>query len=237
MVGCTWGHMRAVTYARVSTGRQAESGLSIEDQADRMRSELQRRGWSLLAEHVDAGRSGRTGTTRPALTAALDTLSTGDANALVVAKLDRLARSTIQLARIMHRAETEDWSLVILSPELDTSTPAGRLTATVLGAVAEYESELIAERARMTHRALRSHGRRSGQPPVLADPTRLEIASRRADGEALAAIAADLNNRGEPTARGGRWHPSTIAHVARSVDLDAALADTADGMLEVLDLQ
>lgn len=223
MTGATGGHMRAITYARVSTGRQAESGLSIEDQADRMRSELDRRGWSLVAEHVDAGRSGRTGTTRPALSAALESLSAGEADALVVAKLDRLARSTIQLARIMHRAEAEGWSLVILDPDLDTSTPAGRLTATLLGAVAEYESELIAERARMTHRRRRLAGKRPGQAPLLPEQVRREVAGRRAAGETLAAIAADLNTRAVPTARGGRWHPSTVAHVARSVALDAEL--------------
>jgi len=216
--------MRAITYARVSTGRQAESGLSIEDQAERMRSEVERRGWEVAAELVDAGRSGRTGSTRPALAEALDALAAGDADALVVAKLDRLARSTIQLDRIMQRADAEGWSLVILEPDLDTSRPEGRFTATILGAVAQYESELIAERARMTHRRRRLAGKRPGQAPLLPEQIRQEVATRRATGETLATIAEDLNTRAVPTARGGRWHPSTVAHVARSVALDAELA-------------
>lgn len=216
--------MRAITYARVSTGRQAESGLSLEDQADRMRQEVARRGWTVTAEAVDAGRSGRAGKARPELEAALDALAAGDADALVVSKLDRLARSTIALARIMATSQAEGWSLVILDPDLDTSTAAGRLTATLLGAVAEYESELIAERARMTHRQRRTAGKRCGQPPLLPDPVRLEIAHRRAAGATFAAIADDLNARNVPTARGGRWHPSTVAHVCQSVALDAELA-------------
>jgi DNA invertase Pin-like site-specific DNA recombinase len=217
------GVVRAITYARVSTGRQAESGLSLEDQAVRMRSEVARRGWTVTAEAVDAGRSGRTGKLRPALADALEALAAGDADALVVAKLDRLARSTIALARIMATSQTEGWSLVILDPDLDTSTAAGRLTATVLGAVAEYESELIAERARMTHRQRRTAGKRPGQSPLLPDAVRLEVATRRAQGATFAAIADDLNTRSVPTARGGRWHPSTVSHVCRSVALDAEL--------------
>lgn len=219
--------MRAITYQRVSTGKQAESGLSLEDQADRMGRELARRGWEHLGTYTDAGRSGRTMTGRPELAAALEVLAAGDADALVVAKLDRLARSTIDLAGLMRRAQAEGWALVILDPDLDTSTPAGKLTATVLGAVAEYESELIADRARMTHRRRRLAGKRAGQSPVLADTVRLEVANRRRQGDTLAAIADDLNARGVPTARAGRWHPSTVAHVARSVALDAELAEVA----------
>jgi len=219
--------VRAFTYQRVSTGKQAESGLSLDDQADRLEAELARRGWEHAATYTDAGRSGRNMTRRPELRAALEALAAGEADALVIAKLDRLARSTIDLARVMARAQAEGWSLVILDPDLDTSTPAGKLTATVLGAVAEYESELIADRARMTHRRRRLDGKRAGQAPQLSDAVRLEVAARRSQGETLAAIATDLDARGEPTARGGRWHPSTVAHVARSVALDADLEGVA----------
>jgi YD repeat-containing protein len=211
----------------VSTGKQPESGLSLDDQADRLAAELARRGWDHAATYIDAGKSGRSMARRPELRAALEVLAAGEADALVVAKLDRLARSTIDLARIMVRAQAEGWSLVILDPDLDTSTPAGKLTATVLGAVAEYESELIADRARMTHRRRRLAGKRAGQAPQLPDAVRLEVAGRCDQGETLAAIAADLDARGVPTARGGRWWPSTVAHVARSVALDADLEEVA----------
>lgn len=215
--------MQAITYSRVSTGKQAESGLSLEDQAERMCREVARRGWTLTASYVDAGRSGRTGKARPELEAALAALSAGEADALVVAKLDRLARSTIALARIMQTSQTEGWSLVILDPDLDTSTAAGRLTATVLGAVAEYESELIADRAKMTHRRRKQAGKRPGMAPLLADDIRHRIAADRTAGATFAAIADTLNAESIPTARGGRWHPSTVRHVCQSVALDAEL--------------
>jgi len=219
--------MRAITYHRVSTGKQAESGLSLDDQADRTTADLARRGWEHVGTYTDAGRSGRSMTGRPELRAALAELASGEADALVVAKLDRLARSTIDLARVMAQAQAEGWALVILDPDLDTSMPAGKLTATVLGAVAEYESELIADRARMTHRRRRMVGKRAGSAPELPAAVRSEIAACRRQGDTLAAIAADLDARGIPTARGGRWHPSTVAHVVRSVALDAELAEIA----------
>ena len=217
---------RAISYQRVSTGRQADSGISLDDQAARIESEVERRGWTLTEVMVDEGRSGRKMQNRPALVAALDVLARGDADALVVAKLDRLARSTIDLASIMGRSQREGWALVILDPDLDTSTPAGKLTATVLGAVAEYESELIGERARMTHRHRRALGLRAGQHPVVDAEVRSEIATRRTQGETLASIAHDLNTREVPTARGGRWHPSTVSHIVRSVALDSELTST-----------
>ena len=219
--------MRAITYARVSTGKQAESGLSLDDQAERMGRELDRRGWELVEAHTDAGRSGRTGKSRPALEAALDALAAGEADALVVAKLDRLARSTIALSRIMQTSQEQGWALVILDPDLDTSTAAGRLTATVLGAVAEYESELIADRARMTHRRRKAAGHRAGQAPILSDELRHRIADTRTGGASFARIADELNAEGIPTAKGGRWHASTVRHVCMSVEREAELEGIA----------
>ena len=219
--------MRAITYARVSTGKQAESGLSLDDQAERMGREISRRGWELVEAHTDAGRSGRTGKSRPALEAALDALAAGEADALVVAKLDRLARSTIALSRIMQTSQEQGWALVILDPDLDTSTAAGRLTATVLGAVAEYESELIADRARMTHRRRKAAGHRAGQAPILSDELRHRIADTRTGGASFARIADELNAEGIPTAKGGRWHASTVRHVCMSVEREAELEGIA----------
>jgi DNA invertase Pin-like site-specific DNA recombinase len=219
--------MRAITYSRVSTGKQAESGLSLDDQAERMGREVERRGWELVEAYTDAGRSGRTGKARPALDAALASLAAGEADALVVAKLDRLARSTIALSRIMQTSQEQGWALVILDPDLDTSTAAGRLTATVLGAVAEYESELIADRARMTHRRRKAAGKRAGQAPILSGKLRHRIANTRLGGASFARIADELNAEGIPTAKGGRWHASTVRHVCVSVERDAELEGIA----------
>lgn len=216
--------MRAVTYARVSTGRQAESGLSLDDQADQTDAAVARRGWALVARYVDAGRSGATVAGRPELRRALDALHRGEADALVVAKLDRLARSTLDLASMMATAKREGWALVVLDLDVDTSTPAGELLAGIVGNVAQYERRLIAARSSMTHAQRRRRGLRAGEPPRLDLALRTSIAARNAAGEPLAAIARALNDDGTPTARGGRWYASTVAHVVRSVALDVNLA-------------
>ncbi len=128
------GDMRAVMYRRVSTGKQVESGLSLEDQGNRVEAEVASRGWEHTASYTDAGRSGRNLARRLQLRAALGVLAAGEADALVVAKLDRLARSTIDLAEIIRRSETQGWALVILDLDLDTSTPAGKMAVTMMGA-------------------------------------------------------------------------------------------------------
>lgn len=215
--------VRAIAYARVSTDRQAASGLSLDDQLDRTSEAIERRGWTLADVSVDAGYSGATVSGRPALSEALDALRRGDADALVVAKLDRLARSTLDLASMMARSRSEGWSLVVLDLDVDTSTPSGELLTGIVGTVAQYERRLISERARMAHRQRRRRGLRAGQAPELDDDLRRSIARRHAGGESLASIARSLNSENVPTARGGSWYASTVRHVCASVALDAEL--------------
>jgi DNA invertase Pin-like site-specific DNA recombinase len=214
--------MRAITYARVSTGRQAESGLSLDDQATQTAEAVARRGWQLAARYIDTA-SAASMSGRPQLAAALDRLARGEADALVVAKLDRLARSSLDLATLLARAQRERWSLVVLDLDVDTSTPTGELLASIVGTVAQYERRLIAARASMTHAQRRRRGLRAGEPPRLDPALRTSIAARVSGGESLHSIARSLNEAETPTARGGRWYPSTVAHVARSVALDVAL--------------
>lgn len=216
--------MRAITYTRVSTGKQAESGLSLDAQQADTDADARRRGWTVVHRATDAGKSGTSMTGRDALNDALDRLARGEADALIAATHDRLARSTIDLTRLIARARTEGWKLIVLDLDLDTSTPAGELVMTVMAAMAQYESRLISARVSMTHAQRRRRGLRAGTPPVLLDDLRRSIADRHAAGESLAGIARDLNASHVPTARGGRWFASTVAHVVRSVALDAELA-------------
>ena len=67
---------------------------------------------------------------RPAIADALERLKSGEATVLVAAKLDRLSRSVLDFAKLLERSEKEGWGLVLLDLDLDTTTPAGRLTLT-----------------------------------------------------------------------------------------------------------
>jgi DNA invertase Pin-like site-specific DNA recombinase len=161
--------LRIIGYVRVSTEEQAASGLGLHDQEAVLRAEGERRGWNLEII-VDAGASGST-LERPGLKAALQALARRDADGLIVAKLDRLSRSsTIDFLELMLWFEDVGARLVALDLGVDTGTPAGRLVATVLAAVAEWERETIRARTKAALAALRAQGKPAGRPPSPTAP-------------------------------------------------------------------
>ena len=218
--------VRAITYHRVSTDEQAASGLGLDAQQARTLAAVDARGWSLVATYADNGRSGKD-MRRPELAAALEALDAGRADVLIVAKLDRLSRSVLDFARITERARARGWSVVALDVDVDTSTPTGGLVANITSSVAQWEREIIAARTSEALQAKKARGARLGRPVTLPDAVRYRIADERDAGRTLQAIADDLNAEQVPTARGGRWYPSTIAKVLNSVALDADAARLA----------
>jgi DNA invertase Pin-like site-specific DNA recombinase len=115
----------------------------------------------------------------------------------------------------------------VVDADVDTTTASGRLFVNVLMAMAEFESQRISERTAASHRVRRATGRRAGQHPELPAEVRARIVDEIAQGDrSLRSIAAGLNADKVPTARGGAWYASTVAHVARSVALEAELAAT-----------
>jgi DNA invertase Pin-like site-specific DNA recombinase len=220
----TNGALRAITYGRVSTGRQAASGISLDDQADKLAEVVSNRGWVHIAHLTDPGLSGRKMTNRKGLLDALARLNRNDADVLVAAKIDRVSRSTTDFARLLDQAEKKGWKLVVLDADVDTTTAAGRLLVDVVSAAASFESRRIGERAKSVHAVRRSQGKRAGQSPVLPEVIRSRIASEHAAGRTLNAIALALNQEGVPTAKGGKWYASTIKHVIHSVEVDNELA-------------
>jgi DNA invertase Pin-like site-specific DNA recombinase len=220
----TNGALRAITYGRVSTGRQAASGISLDDQAEKLAEVVASRDWVHIAHLTDPGLSGRKMTNRKGLLDALGRLDRNEADVLVAAKIDRVSRSTTDFARLLDQAEKKGWKLVVLDADVDTTTAAGRLLVDVVSAAASFESRRIGERAKSVHAVRRSQGKRAGQTPLLPEVVRLRIASDHAAGKSLNAIAATLNEEGVPTAKGGKWYASTISHVVRSVDVDRVLA-------------
>src|SRR4051794_14789573 len=98
--------MRVAAYVRVSTDEQHKSGAGLEAQRQVIASEVERRGWEVAELFEDTGYSARD-LKRPGIQAALAVLADGAADALVVAKLDRLSRSMLDFTSIMARAATE----------------------------------------------------------------------------------------------------------------------------------
>lgn len=211
---------RALGYIRVSTTEQADSGLGLEAQQAAIRTTAQLRGWELVDIVTDAGISG-TRSARPGLDAALARMKAGDADLLVVAKLDRLSRSLLDGAGYMATAKAQGWALVDVASSLDMSTPQGRMVAGMLLSAAQYESEMNGARTREAMANLpdevRDRMRHGGRPRALAPETESLIRYMRGQGKSLAVIAEELTADGVPTAAGGRWWPATVGKVlARS---------------------
>jgi DNA invertase Pin-like site-specific DNA recombinase len=212
--------MHVIGYLRVSTEEQARSGLGMDAQRERIASEAERRGWN-VEWITDDGYTAAT-LDRPGITAALAALWRHEADALVVAKLDRLSRSLLDFAGLMERAQREKWNVVCLDLGIDLSTPQGQLMANVMASFAAYERELIRQRTRDALRALRARGVRLGRPVVVSPAVRALVGQWRAAGATWQGCADALNASDVPTAHGGRqWYASTARSVMRSAELDA----------------
>jgi len=217
--------LAVVGYVRVSTEDQADSGAGLAAQKSAIALEADRRGWRLLAIHEDAGISGKAMANRPALAAALAAVEAGEADALVVAKLDRLSRSMLDAATLLERAGREGWALVVLDLGIDLTTPAGEAMAGMAAVFSQFERKLIAQRTKAAMAAKRAAGARFGRPRQLPVAVVERIVSDRAAGSTLQAIADALEAEDVATAQGGaRWYPATVAAVLRSgaLDVDAA---------------
>ena len=178
--------MKAALYARVST----TNGQDPEMQLRELREYCERRGWTMAGEYVDTGISGAK-EKRPELDRMMADAHRRRFDAVVVWKFDRFARSVSHLLRALETFKALGIDFVSLSEQMDTSTPTGKMVFTVLGAVAELERSLIAERVRAGLRNARAKGKKLGRPKVDVDAAR--IAHLRASGHSWNAITSQLN--------------------------------------------
>jgi site-specific DNA recombinase len=216
--------MKAVLYTRVSTDEQANQGVSLAVQEERLRAYCVARDWQVVAVYADAGASGKT-LDRPALGRLLEDLQRGDRpDVLVVFKLDRLTRRVRDLGWLLERLGKLGVQLASLAESLDASTATGRLLINLLGSVAQWEREAIAERTSAALQYKRRQLRVYGQVPYGFDrdgdrlvPNAAELAivkeiydRRHRGGQSLQAIARELNAQGVRTKRWGRWHAEQV---------------------------
>lgn len=175
--------MLAAVYARCST---INAGQDPSMQTRELTEYCQRRGWEVFDLYVDNGVSGRKDS-RPALNRLM-----GDAHArrfdvVVCWRFDRFSRSVSHLCRALETFNALDIQFVSLCEQVDTSTPTGKLVFTILGAVAEGERNIIAERVRSGLKNARAKGKRLGRPTKSVDVDRIK--SLRASGHSWRTIA------------------------------------------------
>lgn len=127
---------------------------------------------------------------RDALEAALRFVRKGDA--LVVTKLDRLARSVPDLVRIMQQLEQREATLTILDLNLDTASPSGRLMMNLCGSIAQFEREIMLQRQREGISAAKAQGKYRGRAPTARRKSD-EVIALHSSGTGAAEIAQTLN--------------------------------------------
>jgi DNA invertase Pin-like site-specific DNA recombinase len=166
--------VRVSIYSRVST-----LGQDTDMQTTELRDYCERRGWNLVQEYSDHGVSGAR-ESRPELNRLIADARKRRFDSVVVWKFDRFARSVSHLLRALEEFRSLGIEFVSLSEAVDTSTPTGKMVFTVLGAVAELERSLIAERVRAGLRNAKAKGIRLGRPRCDVSPS--EVRRLRAQG-------------------------------------------------------
>jgi DNA invertase Pin-like site-specific DNA recombinase len=178
---------RAAIYVRVSTAEQ-DTGL----QESELREYCDRRGWSYVV-YPDRAQSGAKND-RPFLNTMLIDMRRRKFDVIVVWELDRLARSLKQLLTIGEECRSLGVDLVSLHQNIDTTLPAGRLTFQILGAVAEFERELLRERVKAGMAQARRNGQHLGRPALRTfQPTELQrMRELRTQGTSVRKLAKDF---------------------------------------------
>ena len=209
--------IRAIGYRRVSDPSQVQNH-SLGHQTDLLVAAADERGWNLeIREEKGGAGSGKNIGDRPVLGAILADLDAGRADALIVTRLDRLSRNTFHGLGIVDRARVNDWDIVVLDLNVDTSTPIGYATATMLWLFATLERDMILERTQMGRERARAAGKHLGMPTKIPDDVLLRITGERAAGRTLEQVAAGLNTDGLRGATGRPWNTGTVSRAARSV--------------------
>jgi Resolvase, N terminal domain/Recombinase len=199
------GPVRAVGYTTFPDRRQTVSPEG-RYQARRIAAACEARGIELHKLVGDVRSYSGPDLERPALVHALRMLEAGEASCLIVTGLDRLSHSAANVGTLIDWVEDLGARLVIIDIDLDTATEQGRIAARALVRVGALEREPVA------HAPARPGGR-----PAVADRPLLQrrIATMRASGMTLQAIADTLNREGVPTLRGGaEWRPSSVQAAA-----------------------
>jgi DNA invertase Pin-like site-specific DNA recombinase len=224
--------MRVIGYVRVSTDEQASHGVSLAAQEQKVRAYCALYDLELVELIHDPGASAKT-LDRPGLARALAALDRGEVEGLVVAKLDRLTRSVIDMATLVNDyfGERAGKSLFSVADAIDTRTAAGRMVLNILVSVSQWERETIGERTRDALRHKRTVGEVYGPAPLgyhavdgrlveVGEELRAVAEVRRlaGAGASLRAICTAMDAGGHRTKRGGPWRPSTVQSILRRGD-------------------
>lgn len=229
--------MKAVIYCRISKDKTG-AGLGVERQEEDCRKLAEKLGWEVVFVYADNDISAYSGKPRPQYQAMLQALRDGMASAIIAWHTDRLHRSPTELEEFISLCEQSNVVVrTVQAGELDLATPAGQMTARIVGAVARHEVDharkrLLSARAQAAEKG-RAHGRVPWGYQAVVDPVSgsiinrvphpenapliREAVARILAGETAYAVAKTFNDRGIPTPQGGaRWHTGLVSTMVQS---------------------
>lgn len=222
--------MKVIDYVRVSTDKQAERGVSLNAQAEKIRAMAVVHGTELEEIIVDGGESAKS-LNHPGMARLLAMIDGGEVKTVIIAKLDRLTRSVKDLCTLLERFERRGVALVSVAESLDTGSAAGRLVLNIMTAVSQWEREAIGERTLDAMHHKRGNGERVGNIPygyrlaadgkhLEADPGEqavlAEIQRLRRAGVTLRGIATALTQQALLTRRGTAWRLESVARALKA---------------------
>lgn len=213
---------KAIGYTRVSTIDQAKEGISLEAQAAKIRAYCELNDLELIAIIEDAGKTGKN-LKREGIKEVMVMLESGEAEALIVYKLDRLSRKTKDTLELIERIEESGAAFHSISEKVDTKSALGKFFLTITAAFAQMERDTIAERTREALSYKKDIGEHLGGIPFGYKLTGTELKqaeeemevihhmlNMREAGMTLQQIADELNQAGIVGKQGGRWYPTSV---------------------------
>ena len=221
---------KGIGYVRVSTDKQADRGVSLEAQVEKIRAMATVHDVELLDVVVDAGESAKD-LDRPGMARVLDLVQSRAVEMVIIAKLDRLTRSVRDLAVLLEQFQRRGVSLVSVAESLDTGSASGRLVLNIMVSVSQWEREAIGERTRDAMAHKRANFEFNGNAPfgfrLAADKRHVEpepgeqaillrIQTLRKSGKSLRKIADQLNRLEIRTRQGSQWRHEYVARLLKA---------------------
>lgn len=217
--------VRAIGYIRVSTEDQAREGVSLDNQRAKIRAYADLKDLELVEVIEDAGISAKN-LNRPGIKRVLELAKAGKIQAVIILKLDRMFRSTVDALETTRQFDKWGVSFHSINETLDTQSAMGKFFFTLTAALAEMERGIIGERTKAALGHLRDQGkvfsktpygyRREGDcllPDEAEEAVILLILDLRAQGWNYSRIARELNALGYRTKCKGQYFPQTVKNI------------------------
>jgi DNA invertase Pin-like site-specific DNA recombinase len=206
---------RLIAYLRVGPKEPVGERPELDDQLAAINAACDDAGWELVGVERET-RSGRQ-RRRLGLRGALAACRAGQADGIIVARLDRLTYNIGHLAELVSDAGRDGFAIVSLAPAVDLDSEQGAMLGAVLSEAASWSPRSIVRRAEVLARSkaedaivARRPGRPTSTPVELAE----RIRAMRERGLTLQAICDTLNREGVPTPRGGvMWRPTSLRSI------------------------